>query len=87
MRVPKNRKTRGVFEPSQVEDMRRELKRGETPNETPFEREERAAEIIRRELSRSDDDRRDPPTPGRRERARRAPPAGSLVNDRLHGGR
>jgi hypothetical protein len=57
-----------------VEDMRRELKRGETPNETPFEREERAAEIIRRELSRSDD-------------ARRAPPAGSLVNDRLHGGR
>lgn len=42
------RRSNGVFRPCEVEQMRRELKRGDRPGESPSEREQRAIAIIRR---------------------------------------
>ena len=40
--------TKGVFYPHEVSEMREELVRGDGPTETPAEREDRAAVIIRK---------------------------------------
>lgn len=42
------RRGNGVFRPCEVEQMRRELKRGDRPGESPSEREKRAIAILRR---------------------------------------
>lgn len=39
-------RSNGVFRPCEVEQMRRELKSGDRPGESPFEREQRAIAII-----------------------------------------
>jgi hypothetical protein len=38
----------GVFRPREIEEMREELKRGDTPAETALEREQRAIVILQR---------------------------------------
>ena len=45
MRDDKHR-SNGVFRPCEVEQMRKELKSGDRPGESPFEREQRAIAII-----------------------------------------
>ena len=55
MRVPGNRKQLGIFYPSQINEMRSELSLGDNPAETEAEREDRAAEIIRRRAAEPDE--------------------------------
>lgn len=43
---------KGVFRPCEVEQMYEELKRGDRPGESPFEREQRAIAIIHRHSGR-----------------------------------
>jgi hypothetical protein len=50
MRAPRNKHPHGIFEPSQVDDMQRKLKRGDTPDESKAAREQRAAAIVQREM-------------------------------------
>ncbi|WP_311031071.1 hypothetical protein [Mesorhizobium koreense] len=56
MRVRDSNGRAGVFHPSQIRNMRRELRRGDIPAETEAQREERAYEIIQRNAAQSDDD-------------------------------
>jgi hypothetical protein len=47
----------GIFTPEQIEELREELKRGDQPDESMDEREERAIEILnRRNVERVDSD-------------------------------
>lgn len=44
---------RGVFYPDEIEDMRLELSSGNTPDETPEEREARAQQILARNMQKA----------------------------------
>lgn len=50
MRDGQNRNMYGVFEPSDVDEMRKELKLGDVPGESLASREQRAAAIIQRRM-------------------------------------
>jgi len=50
MHAPQDRNIWGVFEPSQVEEMRAVLRRGDLPGESKASREQRAAAIIPRKM-------------------------------------
>ena len=54
MRVPPTERHSGVFCPSQINEMRSELKRSDKPNESKADRELRAAAIIRHILTEPD---------------------------------
>lgn len=56
MRIRDSRGRAGVFYPSQIRNMRRELRCGDIPAETEVQREERAYEIIQRNAAQPGDD-------------------------------